>query len=223
MARGAIPALTAVTKDSDPEVRLAAAKALWQIDGRVEPLVTIAATSVDRDLNEIMTSEALWQLSFSFGFDQVRFFGLRTPAGLSPRAYATVTELIRLLKHRQGSVRLVAVFLLTHFDPDREPRIVPALIDKLDDLDFRVQWWALTSLGNVGPKAHAAVPALREIRDNTRFRVKAGTLLVGQSAFVTPMLPFQALGTIQLDALTRELAVKALEQVEPTEEVAATK
>ena len=64
------------------------------------------------------------------------------------------------------AVRLVASMALWKVDR-KGPLVVPALIKALDDANELICWIAVEFLGEMGPAAREAVPALRQAqRDN---------------------------------------------------------
>jgi HEAT repeat protein len=65
---------------------------------------------------------------------------------------------VRWLQHRQGDA----------------PKVVPALIEKLKDVDVDVRWSAAIGLGYYGADAEEAIPALEEAKHDHDARVREG-------------------------------------------------
>ncbi|MFP4055451.1 MAG: LamG-like jellyroll fold domain-containing protein [Candidatus Brocadiia bacterium] len=80
---------------------------------------------------------------------------------IGPDAKAAAPSLIPLLDSRDASIRNLAVSALRVIGP--QPDLVPALVEALRS-DYRpVRRYAVQALGELGPKAQAAVPALVEL------------------------------------------------------------
>jgi HEAT repeat protein len=83
---------------------------------------------------------------------------------LGPQAHAAVPVLLRLLKRKDWSHRRdVAKFLgMIHAEPRR---VVPALVEALEDASEDVQYQAVSSLLQFGPHAKSAAVALRKLAE----------------------------------------------------------
>ncbi len=99
---------------------------------------------------------------------------LRTPKSLTalPRTQAldalkaigpeATLALLTLLKNGSEKERRGAAKSLGYNQPD-DKRVVPGLIESLEDESSEVRIQAVTALGEFGPKAHAATAALTKL------------------------------------------------------------
>jgi HEAT repeat protein len=153
----AIPDLESALQSANPQVRVAAAYTLYQIEPlRAHELVPVAISALD-EANSHAQSDA---------FD---FLG---DAGVA--AQAAVPRLIEILRKpalMKGSSSwfddtsvLVAGLLAKIAEPINE--IVPALIEALSTDAAEVRWAAACALGEIGAAAQAALPHLRQIASN---------------------------------------------------------
>ena len=82
-------------------------------------------------------------------------------------------ELIDDLGSSEDSDRIKAVRWLQHRSGDAA-KVVPALIESLQDEDPDVRWSAAIGLGYFGEKAESALPALEEAQQDQDPRVREG-------------------------------------------------
>jgi len=151
-AAPAVGELSAALTDTSPEVRSAAAWAL----GRVGPKAAQAAPAVARLLKD----------------EQVHVRESATVAlrGMGKGAAVAVPDLIAALKDPAGTVRMSAALALGAMGAAASPA-VPALIEVLDVPDqsqltnegVQVVRNVAYALGDIGPDARSAIPALQKI------------------------------------------------------------
>ncbi len=152
---GSIAEMKQGLKDSDAEVRAAAAWALGQYPVRAAAAVPdLAATLRDRD-------------AMVRGMAAV---GLRE-AGVPARAAAG--ELIQGLKDSDSSVRMICAEALGRA---QVIAAVPALIQtaRNPNEELHVLRNVVYALGEIGPGAEAAIPVLEALKSNPRLRYPAG-------------------------------------------------
>jgi hypothetical protein len=99
------------------------------------------------------------------------FMGALAFAGCSK--VASTDELIEELDSEDNGDRIKAVRLLQHRQGDAA-KVVPALIEKLKDVDVDVRWSAAIGLGYFGAEAEEALAALEEAKHDHDARVREG-------------------------------------------------
>ncbi len=82
-------------------------------------------------------------------------------------------ELIEDLSSPDDADRIKATRWLQHRQGDAA-KVVPALIEKLKDVDVDVRWSAAIGLGYFGAEAEQALPALEEAKHDHDARVREG-------------------------------------------------
>jgi HEAT repeat protein len=157
----AIPILMPLLQDRSVTVRRAAAMGLGSIGAEArEALPALNRLTEDKEVSvRLQAARALWRID--------------------PRNQKTIPTLTAALKDPDRSVRLDAAGLLAGIDPDRAARIVvPVLVEALRDEDPFVRGKVAETLGALGAKARAAVPALRAaLEDEPAVRVRAAAAL----------------------------------------------
>jgi HEAT repeat protein len=83
----------------------------------------------------------------------------------------STSELIRDLKSPEEKDRIIAARLLPHRKGD-VARVVPALIEALQDKESDVRLSVAIGLGSFGEQARDAIPALREAQRDRDARVR---------------------------------------------------
>jgi HEAT repeat protein len=140
-------ALIAALKDKDLYVRLAAASAL----GELGPQAAAATTPLEACLQD--------------GDAGVRLVAAGALARVDPaQAEQCVRLLVAGLQRQDPSLRLYSVRAL--WKCGRPKEAIPALVTALQAPDASVRNLAADVLGDFGPAAREAVPALRALRDN---------------------------------------------------------
>ncbi len=195
-----VPALVAALDDRDPEVRAAAAWALGALGGAAEPAVPGLAGSL-RDEQEAVRTAAAQALG-----------------ALGPRARSAAPALFAALDDPRAGVRAAAAQALARVELTAES--VSSLSKALGNPDAYVRAFAAWSLGNLGPGAREAVPALVEALgpDDTANVVAAALARVGPAAAqAVPALLADLRGP---DAGRRWRAARALGRIGPPAESA---
>ena len=139
IAGAAIPALTRLLHDPDARLRLQAAQALWDVEHAAERIVPT--------LLEGLRDQNLSQRRFCAQF-------LRQIGPLAPSA---VPALQAALKDPDRAVQVSAAACLCAI-PGHVKEALPVLLTALKDPNLRGP--AITALGNAGPEAKEALPAL---------------------------------------------------------------
>jgi HEAT repeat protein len=178
----AVPTLIAALQDGRPSVRRAAAVGLENIGQAAQPAVpALLRLLEDRD-QRVMRQAAM------------------ALARIAPSNRASVPVLIAFLRDREAADRFHAAYILALIDAKeaipalvdvlREDagmftpaanalkqlragaRAVPPLIEGLKDKRSGVRIAAAYALGNLGPEAKAAIPALTALQDDSEPRVR---------------------------------------------------
>ncbi|OLE25393.1 MAG: hypothetical protein AUG44_16120 [Actinobacteria bacterium 13_1_20CM_3_71_11] len=174
--RDAVPALCARLADRDPDVRLAAVRALGRIGDPAAAGPLLATLAIPEPAPVQLVAYALVQLDA--GADHALLAGLDHP---DPQVRATVLDTLRLRGTTGAEARVVAVL---REDPSAEVRrraaamlgrvggrasLDPLVAAARGDADREVRAAAARALGDLGTPA--AVPALRDLVGDRRYRV----------------------------------------------------
>ncbi len=190
-AKPSVAALNEVLNDSNARIRVAAARAIWKIDGaapQAVPKLIELLKGLDSDVDRrtcmrrISNSEIL---SFFVSTGQehvldiptmmdlledrdadVRCSSAKLLGKLGARATAATPALIKLLDQPQAKVRLDAATALLMIGSPYD-RIVEELVDLLHDREEYVRPLAARLLGRIGTGAEAALPDLKQIANDT--------------------------------------------------------
>ena len=198
----AVPVLVAALNDRDPEVRAASAWALGARGAAAEPAVP-ALTGALRDEQEAVRTAVAEALG-----------------ALGPRARSAAPALFAALDDPRASVRAAAAQALARLEPTAES--VPSLSRALAHTDGYVRGFAAWSLGNLGPAAREAVPAMVEALgpDDTANVVAAALARIGPAAAeAVPALVADLRGP---DPGRRWRAARTLGRIGPPAESAVT-
>src|SRR5262249_32513123 len=142
-AAGAVPALLKLAEqDADPLVRIAAAKAVANIDPKNEKALPILVAALKDKTGKVRKRAA------------------EGIGDLGPTAKPAFNALVKAAKDSGPAVSWAAVDALGQIGPDAEPA-VPTLIEALKKANTRGA--AADALGQIGPKAQAAVSALEAV------------------------------------------------------------
>ena len=147
----AVPALVQGLENEDAGVRATAAQALGFLGPAAEGAVPALAKAIEDE------------------YDGVRHLAVQTLSYIGPAAQAAVPALVKALDDED--MRGSAVYTLLLIDPAARrigPEGVPSLIGALSDIDKRVCCKAARILRSIGPAAKAAVPALKQVLEDTR-------------------------------------------------------
>jgi len=155
--------------DPDAEVRAAAAWSIGAATGGREPAGAEAALP---RLAEALRDEQ----------EAVRAAAARALGALGPKANATTPALLAALDDPRADVRAAAALALARME--LSAGAVPSLVRCLGSGDAYVRGFAAWSLGNLGPAAQGAVPALVEAleADDTANVVAAALARIGPAA-----------------------------------------
>lgn len=201
----AIPALeTALTADN-PQMRMAAAHTLYQIDNhRLDQLLPLAISMLRGD-NQHAVVDAL---------DFLGEIGDAAQAAIPALLAALQVPLpAEKIQHWFEDRRVLMAALLAKI---REPvnEIVPALIQALQGETPELRWGAACALGEIGAAANAAVPALSALIRNENevelVRVEAAYALAVMGDPVAETLPVLVDAYQSADWWVRAFAVRIL-------------
>jgi HEAT repeat protein len=169
-AADAIPDLQRALHDKNPAVRLYAAQALWRVQGKPDQALPVLAAGLKDEAAPDLAAMLLGEMG----------------AAASP----AVPALGELTRHKNEYVRAQAMYALGRIGPAAAPA-VPALCQALEApenkaevsvrvktvhadgtsesrlLDRSVYSFAVHALGDVGPGAKDAIPALLKFRNKT--------------------------------------------------------
>lgn len=184
-AKAASPTLTALLQEKDPLTRLQAAIALWQVEGKADPIIAVLIEALkDPSLGQTQTvifppysplssprTEARsfvtyverGQVSFTVNIATVRRQGVEILGEIRPEARAAIPALRETLTNKNHPERFSAAVALWRIERSAAavvPTLIEALKDKRHAADRRL---AATMLGQIGPEAKAAIPALIEV------------------------------------------------------------
>jgi HEAT repeat protein len=195
----AVPSLLSLLKDSDPSIRLRAVTALGDVgeeSRRVLPALRAALREAAQyDGDEGVRAEAVQALlragpqpatevaafvdALHSAVDVVRFHAASALGNLGPAAQSAVASLIHAgLWDEDPAVRVEAAMALWKID-HKGPLVLHVLIKALDDTNELICWIAAERLGELGPEAREAIPALRQAlqRDFKASLIKTGIRL----------------------------------------------
>jgi HEAT repeat protein len=139
--------VTNILQHERSDVRSAAVKAIAAIDQQVDRKVEVLRTVLD---------DAEWEVRRLAGIELGK---------LGPQARAAVPRLLTLLSHSEDSD--YANNSLREIDT-APIEAIPMLIASLGSEDRRVNFYAVTLLGKIGPEAAEALPKLDEMLKNAR-------------------------------------------------------
>jgi HEAT repeat protein len=175
-AREALPQLRTALQDAQEEFRWAAAVAVANIAPQeAAPVVPILTAGLDKPRAEGL-SFVHWPTVFLFikiGEPVVPALtaALRKPkaeqqfmaallGAIGPPAKPAVPAILNLCQSADPKIRLAAAQALVNIDPRQASHVVPVLIDSLQNADSLVRDDAARMLGELGPVAKDAAPAL---------------------------------------------------------------
>jgi HEAT repeat protein len=150
--KDALPALSEALKDEETDVRLAAVQALLAIEGPESKEAMVA-------LKELL----------SHGEASVRRDAASMLGGLGVPAKGTLSELAPLLKDADGGVRSAAAWAVARIKgAEAAHESVEVMLPGLEDKEARIRQESARFLGQLGPDAKAAIPALtKALRDES--------------------------------------------------------
>ena len=194
-----VPSLLSLMKDSDRDVRARAVTALGNLAGEVRRVLPALHAALKEaalnDGDDGVRTEAVRALlkagpqpatdvdaladALPSEIDLVRFHAAIALGDLGPAGRPAVPGLIHAaLWDADPAVRVEAAMALWKIDR-KGPLVVPALVRALGDANELICWIAADCLGQIGPEAREAVPALRQAlqRDFRISLIKAGVNL----------------------------------------------
>jgi HEAT repeat protein len=184
-AKAAVPNLAGLLSEKELLTRLLAAVALWQVEGKADPIVGVLIEAVKNPslgqaqaLISPPSSALSGQRSDGIGYSmnirpgqvwpsvniaEVRRQGVGILGEIGPEARAAVPVLKAAMKDKLHPERLPAALSLWRIERSTAevvPLLIEALKDKTNAMDRRL---AVTIVGQIGPDAKAAIPALIEV------------------------------------------------------------
>jgi len=178
-ARGAVPELETALKSGDAELRWRAARALGVIG---DPQAVAALRTAASDGEVVVRGQAIFALGRLKASDaeslkavvahlsdddaQVRRAAIRAVRMIGPPPQTTIPLVVKLLSDSDPTVAARALSSIS----DGGVEVIPALSAALEQREAR--YWACLALGEMGPQAQAAVPALIKALDDDRPEVR---------------------------------------------------
>jgi HEAT repeat protein len=145
-AKIAVPALTKILKDRNLKLRIDAASALWRIEQNRTGIPVLALLLTEDD-------------------DEVSIEAAEALAQIGPAAKESVPRLMEALGHREPKVQIKAAIALWKVKKDTSG--VPVLASLLaNEKKWYIPVYAADALGEIGPAAKQALPALLRARAN---------------------------------------------------------
>ena len=175
-AKAAVPALLQVINDDEPVIRAFTAKALWSIEGRTEPVVSVFIELLSEPQPAVRqlaayvlgtmgpkASEALPELRRAMKEQAglTCIYLSEATARIDPSDRESIGILIENLQNDDKACRLLAAHSLGSLDSQEHcGPVVRALASALHDRDAEIRTAAALSLGSYGLRAKQAVPDL---------------------------------------------------------------
>jgi HEAT repeat protein len=233
----AVPALTRAAKDSDGYVRGAAVAGLGEIGpSAAAALDVIVGVLESDDQNNYIAARALGKLgakaepavsSLTKALDHRSPFMRESAAEalgcIGPKARASTTALRKALRDVEPHVRLNAAYALWTIERSNDGIKVLTLL--LDSKDHLVVLGTIEAIGDIGPSAEDALPALEKVRqrdDKLNDRLNADKLHAVAAAWAigkiqkSNNLVDQLMGELENeDAMARIGAAWALGKIGP--------
>jgi HEAT repeat protein len=178
----AVPSLISLLQDSDPRIRIQVVKALEGLGERarrVLPMLRAALKEIVlKDSDGSVRSHAMHAIlqvgpqpaseiaglidSLQDDIEVVRFHAAIALGDLGSAAQPSVPALIHTARWDENpAVRVEAALALWKIDR-KGPLVIPALIEALANRNEFICWMAADSLGQIGPEAREAIPALQQ-------------------------------------------------------------
>ncbi len=177
-AAGAVEPLAKALEDSEAVVRVYAAGALWKIDENTTPAVVDALVAALRGDDSLIRGWAAQEvrgtgpvaicavpaLIENLTSDPNDGFAADALGRIGPQAAAAVEPVTKLLRDKGGEIRVGVADALWRIR--RDDASLQPLIETLGSDHPWTPQSAAIALGNIGPNAKAAVPALTELLEH---------------------------------------------------------
>jgi HEAT repeat protein len=179
----AVPSIISLLKDPDPDTRMQAARALGSLGERAHRVLPVLRAALKetalQDPDESVRNDAVNALlragpqpasevaglidSLQDEVEVVRFHAAIALGDLGSEARPSLPVLIhKALWDENPAVRVEAAVALWKIDRNKGPLVIPALIKALASNNEFICWMAADCLGQIGPEARQAVPALQQ-------------------------------------------------------------
>jgi len=195
----AVPSLLSLMKDSNRDVRLRTVAGLGDLGREIRRVLPVLRAALreaaHHDADAGVRAEAVRALlqagpqpatevdalvtALHSDLDVVRFHAAFALGDFGPAARPGVPELIHTsIWDEDPAVRVEAAMALWKIDPARAPLVLHVLTTALQNTNELICWIAAECLGQMGPEAREAVPALRQAleRDFRISLIKTGVL-----------------------------------------------
>ena len=180
---GLAPILISLLKDPDRNVRVRVLKALGTLGGQAHQVMPVLRAALKetalKDDDESVRSQAAHALlqvgpepdsevaglidSLQNELEVLRFHAAVALGELGPDGRPALSPLIHAaLWDEDPAVRVEAAVALWKIDRNKGPLVIPALVKALANDNELICWIAADYLGQIGPEAREAVPALRQ-------------------------------------------------------------
>ena len=180
---GLAPILISLLKDPDRNVRVRVLKALGTLGGQAHQVMPVLRAALKetalKDDDESVrrhAAHALLQVgpepdsevagltdSLQNELEVLRFHAAVALGELGPDGRPALSPLIHAaLWDEDPAVRVEAAVALWKIDRNKGPLVIPALVKALANDNELICWIAADYLGQIGPEAREAVPALRQ-------------------------------------------------------------
>jgi HEAT repeat protein len=178
-----VPSLLSLLKDTNRDVRLQAITALGDLAGEIRRLLPALRAALGEaalhDADDGVRAEAVQALlragaqpatevaalvdALHSEIDVVRFHAAIALGDLGHNGQPAVPALIHAgLRDAEPAVRVGAAMALWKINKHRDPLVLDVLVKALDDPNELLCWIAAECLGQMGPAAHEAIPALQQ-------------------------------------------------------------
>lgn len=179
----AVRTLIGLLHDPDPEVRIRAIASLGEIGGQAHRALSALGAALKeaalKDENENVRSAAVHAVlevgpqpasevsalidALQDELDVVRFHAAIALGDFGREAQPALGALIHAsLWDDDAAVRVEAAVALWKIDHNKAPLVLPTLVKALGDANELICWIAADCLGQMGPEAREAIPALQQ-------------------------------------------------------------
>jgi HEAT repeat protein len=159
-AADALPTVVQALEDGEGQVRSAAAIALANIDDEE------AEVAIPILIEGLMDKESA---IFHRSIEALSLIG--------PPAEKAIPRLLELIITSEGVTRIDIAFAIAQISVEHLNIGLNALMEELGNKDKTLRYWAIKHLGEIGPRAVAALPKLREISEKDKSELNRETAL----------------------------------------------